>query len=514
MTKKIASLALILFLLSGIVLTACGGGGGEATKTQGGPAVPTEEPVDPAGVWDKEIKNLQGHEFVFLVRDSTHWQLATMEVYAEELNGDKVNDAVYKRNALLAEKYNCTVSEQRSETPLTTCREPLMAGEYVWDVLYTSMQQIRSLSASNLMVDLNTLHELDLTKNWWDHNLINGMSLHDHIFYATGDGDNVDDRCSWVIYVNLDILEKNRQDNPYQLVYDGKWTINKMYEMGEACWADLNGDGVFEADGNGVDVAAYIGEKGNNLFHILACGERLSQRTDDGEFKLPATLTDNVLAIWAELKPLLTSPHRDVSDSGQRFRSEHAAFYGCNLGIILKWGNAELNFGILPFPKRNEEQKDYYSVFSHSWYAAYGIPVTVANIEEYKAAGFESGAEMVGYFLDAYTYESTATVKVAFYDEVLRKQAVRDAESQDMLEFALVNKNYDPVAIYNFGSIASVFADAGCPNGSAAGTARAPVGTDEKYDTVTSLYESRLKAARKALQNYLDFIDAETPAET
>ena len=40
------------------------------------------------------------------------------------------------------------------------------------------------------------------------------------------------------------MTEKFGLENPYDLVYDGKWTWTKLAEMAETVASDLNGDGV------------------------------------------------------------------------------------------------------------------------------------------------------------------------------------------------------------------------------------------------------------------------------
>ena len=502
MKLKIISVFLIAFMLLAPVLSACGGASG-TTTTPGALDTQPKTETDPNSVWDLPVHNLQGHDFLFLVRTTSHKQLDTFEIAAEDVTGDKINDAVFKRNSILQEKYNCTVSEERTENILTTCREALLAGDYVWDVIYGGFHVMRSLSSSNLLVDLAQLDNIQLQKNWWDHNLAEEMTIHGHTFYAAGDGDTLDDRSAVIVFVNLDILEINRQPNPYEMVKSGNWTIQNMYEIGEACWEDADGDGIFSAKSN--DIAAQISGNDVNWLYLVGCGFDLSERTSSGEYRLPATLSEDMLSCWQELKGLITSPHRDLIDNGANFRMQHAAYFVCDIAVALNWSNASHNFGIIPMPKRNAEQENYYCPFFSGWYSSFAIPTTVDKGTDYQAAGFESGSEMVAYFLNAFSYESTDTVKVAFYDEVMKKQSVRDAETVEMIDIALANKLYDPVAIYDFGGLRDVFRDVG---------GQGSVGDDLDFDNVVSKYRERLEAARKALTNYLDYIDVQEEDET
>ena len=130
------------------------------------------------------------------------------------------------------------------------------------------------------------------------------------------------------------------------------------------------------------------------------------------------------------------------------------------------------------------------------------------NAPDYEANGFESGQEQAAYFLEAFGYYSMGTLDVAFYEQVVKHQAVRDEESIEMLDLALKNKLYDPVVIFDFGKIGTtLFKEVGSVGGRVAGAGEAVKGSDANYDTLVSTYQSRVDAARKALNNYIDYIE-------
>ncbi|MBP5289763.1 MAG: hypothetical protein J6Z79_07845 [Clostridia bacterium] len=508
--KSTKTLALLLAILMLLPLAFAGCGKDDGGK-KGGPSVAeeTKEVADDSKKYDAKIHDMHGHQFWFIVRElGKHQHLTVNEIYAEELNGDKVNDAVFKRNATLQEKYNCEIHEDRVENPASAVKEQLLAGEYQYDYIYTGVKQLRPLSASNLLVDFKELEEVNLEKAWWDQNAIEGFSIADKAFYVTGEAGTLDERSSWVIFFNKDILEKAHAADPYDLVREGKWTIEQMHEMMLATKEDLDGNGIMEI---GKDRFGYIGEPLNNWIHVAACGVHLSRISSSGEIEIPATVNDDVLAAWAALKPLLTSPYREVGDVSADFRAERSAFLGILSGAILTMNRAEgLNFGVLPMPKMNEEQEEYWTSVNPVWCYGYAIPVTTDNATDYEENGFSSGREQAGYFLEAFSYYSMGTLSVAYFEQVVKHQAVKDEESVEMMDIALENKLYDPVVIFDFGQIGrSLFEQAGSDGGKAGSSGTAVPGSDVNYDTLVSLYESRVKAARKGLTNYIDYVNAE-----
>ena len=515
---KLFAFLMVLLMVVPMILTACGGGGGTTTSETPGIQAPTQEQGDPADRYDIDVKDLGGHEFMFLVYDDpAHKHLDCHEVYAAELTGDKINDAVYSRNAQLAQTYNCTVSEERCTKSelIASVKEPLIAGEYVYDFIYTSLISLKSLASSGLLVDFYSLDNIHLEKNWWDHNLAKGITVAGKLFYVNGDAGTLDDRDAQVMFFNRDLIEKNYLEDPFQLAKNGEWTIDKLFELSEACWEDLDGDGVFVV---GKDVAAYMCPGQANWTHVVACGGlTLSDVDEKGNIYLPGGIKKEILDVWGELRPLLTSPHRDVSDSGSRFRNGRAAFYIMNLGSILNYGDSAFNFGVLPLPKRNAEQDKYYTTMEGGWLGVYSIPTTVDNMDEgdYKKAGFESGKEFCAYFLNAFGYYSRDTLTPAFYEDVVKRQMIRDETSLEMLELAVENKVYDPVALYSFGNIAfSMFRSVGCLHWSGTNSDYVgAVGDGTNYDTLTSKYAERLEAARKALNNYIKNTTADDTTE-
>ena len=106
--------------------------------------------------------------------------------------------------------------------------------------------------------------------------------------------------------------------------------------------------------------------------------------------------------------------------------------------------------------------------------------------------------------------DENAALRDPYYEQVIKGQTVKDADSIEMMDIALKNKVYDPVVIFAFGKLgSSLFSSAGSNGVQAAGVGEPAKGSDVNYDTLVSLYESRVTAARKALNNYINYITSE-----
>jgi len=496
---KILSLILALIMLCSCFLVACGGEEGK-DKVGGEVSINTND-VDESKILDLpklSANGFNGHEFRFVSRKVNHVQLLTHEIYAEALTGDKINDAVFTRNSQIEKEYNCKIVEEQIASPAASAKEPLMAGEYYADLLFDEARLLRGLAGQNLLVDLSILENMNLEKAWYDKNSLSGMNIGKKIFFIVGDAATMDDRASWIMWFNKDHMEEYDSDiNLYDEVRKGKWTIDRMYELMVSTAKDLNGDGYLMP---GEDRMGYIAERYCNFGHMLACGITMGSVDDSGTWVIPTSPKQELVDAWAALRPLLTSPAREVSAHIDRFTKGLGTFYSGNLGTAFDLGDSTYRIGALPMPKLNEDQEEYQTGVYYSQLCTYAIPTTVEGAEDWATNGFSSGAEQVAYFFEVFSFYSMNLLSPAFYNQVLLKQVASDPESAEMIELAMQNKVYDPIAGYNFGGI-NIYSAVGSNNQNGI------PGTDVNYDTLVSSYEAKVSAARKALQQYIQFTD-------
>ena len=111
-----------------VVCTACGETATGVDTTA--PALESTEPSETTIAPDDPLlphKTFGGQTINFLVIDQSHnANNYSQEIYAEEENGDALNDAVYRRNELLKEKYNIKI-DPNTITENTNLQEDLGA---------------------------------------------------------------------------------------------------------------------------------------------------------------------------------------------------------------------------------------------------------------------------------------------------------------------------------------------------------------------------------------------------
>jgi len=99
----------------------------------------------------------------------------------------------------------------------------------------------------------------------------------------------------------------------------------------------------------------------------------------------------------------------------------------------------EADFGILPYPKYDEAQKEYYNTVG-SWHSVF---MCVPKVQE--------NPDRTGILVEAIAYESMKTVTPAYYEIALKGKYTRDNESSDMLDIILATRCYDLGWYYQIG---------------------------------------------------------------
>jgi len=232
---------------------------------------------------------------------------------------------------------------------------------------------------------------------------------------------------------------------PYQMVLDGGWTIDAFESMIRGQTRDINGDGVIDKD----DFFGAVFEPLTSLSFLHASGEGLTKVVDGNPVlnvnnERAIQITDRIASfmgsddVWL---PRNWATYDEVPVFVED-RALFAAMTGTNLAM---YRDMESDFGIIPLPKWNAAQPEYYS-FCQSWGSA-GLVVPQTN----------SNLERTGMILEALAAASRQLVTPAAYDVTLKTKYARDETSEKMLDIIVAGSRYDFMYKYNWGNMYSTF---------------------------------------------------------
>ena len=225
----------------------------------------------------------------------------------------------------------------------------------------------------------------------------------------------------------------------------GKWTNDKFYSLSQAATYDLDGDGDLDTD----DMYGYLGETYNITVSLIASDVFTVQKDEND---IPVMLEDKT-RMFEALESALTYmndtnatliDYRDgleALERLQKYRDNEALFTMCGMINVIQFRDLVTDFGILPIPKLDEAQEEYYSTVSYVNADAMSVPTTATDLE------------MIGIVMETFSAESRNTVLPAYYEVALTRKATRDEESRHMIDLIIEGKRYDIGMLLDLGGI-------------------------------------------------------------
>jgi len=391
------------------------------------------------------------------IYDATYEQFVNFEIYAETITGELVNDAVYNRNQRILDKYNVIIEQDLLENPQNVLIKSINANEDAYDLAFIQLRNIGAIGTTGYFYNLNTLKYLDFEKPWWSQEVNKSLSVNNKLYFTTSDFNMMDKNRAYLLIYNKKMAEAYTLGNLYNLVYDGKWTVNKMTEICKIVSRDLDGDGVMnDKDQWGLGMDSY------NPFGALynSCDNYIITKDADDN---PILSVSNERTITSIDKILLLTNNEDISYYNQRFQGKVADYImmpailfgeeqqlfitSFTHGLKYFTQTSDVDFGVLPFPKFDEIQENYVSFPDPFGSALFTIPISVQDVD------------FAAFVLEALSAESKYDVLPYYYEVSAKTKYTFDEESPKMLDLIFSGMRYDLGIIYNWGGIGDFIRD-------------------------------------------------------
>lgn len=428
MKRNLIAYTLLISLLAAV---SCGGETPDITVTDADTTSVSEETTESIYT-DLGEHDFEGRKFTIVYSTD---QLGAFWPYdAETENGDLVNDAVYKRNRTVEEKYNVDIDYYSTggtwDEVGNAFLQSVMAGDNEFDLALTHMfGGVNPLVSSKALYNFNDLPVVNFDKPWWAQHLRDTLEVDGVLLLHASDLVYKFNDC---IYFNRKILEDNKLDTDlYGLVKDGRWTWDKLISMAKAVSNDLNGDGKYdESDMYGLALVPNEAEDSNwvyaNGLTIASVeGDKISMANVMSE-KMKSVV-DFMDAFINNGNCVYISSAKSLTDA--KIFLDGQSLFMENLTLILpEMRDSEVNFGIVPLPKYDEAQADYYSMATTQMMA---LPSTLDD------------PEFIGVMLEALSMESYRTLNPAVYEISMSGKYLRDEESYEMYQIIQNSGVYD-----------------------------------------------------------------------
>ena len=419
---------IITTILCSLLLVSCGSGS-TAQKDESSP--PDSEESTTVAAPAVPVRDFGGKTFTFLTRYNTDgWDWNVEDIMSDGENGEPVNDAVYRRNSAIEDRYNCKIAEVRTGTASGDggLKKSVAANDGAYDTAVMSARDLFALGLEGLLIDLKTLPDIDLTQSYWNPELCDQLSLGGKLWYAMGDLSASDNRSVRCLYFNKDLIEKYSLGDPYSLVKSGDWTVDKFLEMVQTGLVDLNGDGKYtDEDQWGLFVQPSIG---SNLFY--ASGKKFVSK-DSNDLLVSELGTGNALDVMSSIAEKVTKAKDSMNISYEYqtmiplFAEGHSLFYSEVSLFIERFRQYDFEVGMLPMPKFDSEQENYCQYTDGFCLNLAAIPIDCQTVND------------TALLIEAMSAESVDTLTKAYYDICLTGKSIRDEESAEMLDIIFGN---------------------------------------------------------------------------
>lgn len=432
--RKLASALLILMLINNLVSCSGQSEGNETTSSVSEGSSNTSEETEPERSSPDFGKEDNGGALFTIY--APEWGLYQNYFFADEENGDVMNDQIIKRERDVEDYLGVSIEHILNGAygdVKTNVRQSVMASDDSFQLALTHcIDGVASMITDGLLYDWNKLTYCDFSKDYWNKKNIDNLSVNGHSYYAISDYMLPDPNC---VLFNKTMVDEFSLDDPYSLVRDGKWTLDKFASMCSAVTGDINGDGMYDInDRYGLATA-------DNWYWtsvVYASGVNIVSSDKDG-MKLSID-NDRMTGLVEKIDRLINKTNDSfiwfvLADENEQLpiSKGRSLFQITAINELNKFRDADVDFGILPFPKYDEAQPEY---ISNDWSGLMCIPKTVGD------------PELVGKVTELLAYYSSDTVIPAYYDKVLGEKLSRDEDSKEMLEIIYDTLVFDPSLNY------------------------------------------------------------------
>lgn len=356
----------------------------------------------------------------------------------EEMVGEAASDAAFERNAAVSELLDINLEFTQAVLAYNQVqndiRTYIMAGEDRYDLIINDLYGLTSLTVEGMFHSADNGEYFDFTQPYWYSDFMNDISFREgDLFMMAGDFIIDTLRSAHCLVYNKDIYTDLYGDGNelYSIVLDGKWTMDKMTELVDGAYIDLDGNGQKNmGDMLGFGVCQ---DWGPCLPFLITTGVQYTGRDEEGYPTLTMNnertvmMCDKIYELWnSQGTGALSIFNNDQPSVVNQFVAGNMLIIGYQqLGSLESDAlrSAEHEIGIIPYPKLDELQENYITS-AHDTSEIGLIPVTMPT----------SNLSFVSAVLEVLSRESHKNVLPLYYENSLKVKYTRDNESAQMID--------------------------------------------------------------------------------
>ncbi len=424
-------------------------------------------------------KDFGGRNFTVIGTSSTAFE---KYIHVEEQTGEGVNDAVYARNLAVEERYNAKVayidgSDHRTCT--TTIANEIQAGDTSFDLIQYHVVSNSGNVLKGFYRSWGEVPYVDFSRPWWSDSTVDDLTINGRCYLAMGDFALSTIAQTYCMFYDKDAMVNYQIEDLYDVVKSGRWTLDFLKNMCETVYTDTNGDGA-------EDELDYFGlasdQQSNYNTYLWACDNPIFVKDTNGEHQF-VYYSEHLVDVYNSCYELLNNTTGVYSKMDHGSGMDLFSRYGtltCNAvlsGALTYLADFEHDYGIIPYPKYDENQAEYKSMVDGS-HEAMAVGKSATDLE------------FIGIMTEVLCAESYKEVLPTYYDVCLKQRYASSQKDAEMMDLCVNARVFDFGYVYdNWNGVAFYFQE---------------LLRSETFQDITSYYKSKEKAANKYYQKVID----------
>lgn len=388
----------------------------------------TVETVETEQKPDLPDKDFEGFAYRILCTENDLKYLCSLES-----TGEVINDAVYDANMEVADQFNISFTRVPidGDMNVNAVQAFIMAGEDAYDVAEMHDCTTGSMALNGWFHNIHELPYVDTAAPWWPQFTVDSLTLNGKMYYISNYTTYRGLHETRVTFFNKDIITDMGLENPYDMVKEDTWTIDNMAAISNSVFVDVNGDGVQDTGdtmGFVFTSAPYCWLESFGIEAYKKEAKDSAVLTLDINKEVTYTLIDK-LHNWMGVtgnNSAYVNFGGDRELAMEMFANGSALFtFKCIGDQIPYLMDTDLNYGIVPFPKVDENQANYVSACTDKLLS---IPITASDLER------------TGIIVEAMSYAGYKHILPAYCEKALKNRYSTDQESAEMLDMIFQNR--------------------------------------------------------------------------
>lgn len=442
MKKQLLAILLAALMLS----TACGQSAAEETAADTSAADTAADNAEAETALQDHLpdKDLAGYNYRMMVHGT---DVHKADTYIEELSGNLISDAVFNKIAAVEDRFNAdvTLNEDYSTdaASIETSKQSILAGDDAFDMIQGHDLNMVGGMLQNLFYNAYKVPYLDFTKPWWPAATTESMTVAGQMYLMFNNISYRNLADVRIMFFNKELFTNNGIEFPYNMVYEGTWTMDAMLEIVEKSYVDTNGNGERDL----TDQYGYV--HGNTFYGYMEPFKVEPYKKDAQgnlyyEFDLEriSTLVEKSYDLMFGAGGFFNGTETYVDTRAKTFSQGTSLFYYDKFeAAVTDYSNTDILYGVVPMPKLDETQDNYYGGGTDRPIA---IPVTAL-----------SNLETVGLITEALNIEGYKQVFPAYFETAMKSRYADQTDDAAMID--IVHKNLIISFTYLFGDWKSAY---------------------------------------------------------